>query len=659
MAASSSRPATMVADGNATGASTTSTSPYSIIEVANSHGGDYEYMMQLLGEFKDFGPGYGIKFQPLHHTTLATPDFPSYPVYESFVFSFQQWGTIFDEVRRTRKDIWLDIFDTYGVEVLGRHLGQVYGLKLQVGVLEHLHVLEALSRLDLSDKLLIMNVAALEVDAIRVLLARLENKLRPREILIQVGFQSFPTKFVDCGLGKLRTIKDSLQKRIVFADHENRDSEFALWLPAMALCCGADIVEKHVMHSSLNTKYDSVSALKVHEFTKMMDLTSQVNGVLHAKEFVNRREKEYYEKGLMRPLLAHGREKGSPLSLAHDLVFLRSLSKGLSFSEIEKLTTTGHVLSQSVAAGAPLRREYFKSATIGVLVACRLKSARCKRKAVRKLGDLTSIEQCLRNCCSMTRAHHVVLCTSTTEEDAELSGYRYNSSAVGFHQGDPEDVIWRYLEVVRQLKIDVIVRVTGDNPFVSPEMCDLLLESHFREGADYTAPREGAIGTGMEIVSARALEHIHAVTGGAQYSEYMTWYFVNNPDCFRLNFVPLPAELCRDYRLTLDYEEDYQMFCTLVEGLQREKKIDHTGDTRAVLAFLDEHPEVVSMNSQKVLKWATDKELIATLNEKTRLTAMLHPGPPRQAWQEADEEENNKKQANRQELLVQGQRVTG
>lgn len=55
-----------------------------------------------------------------------------------------------------------------------------------------------------------------------------------------------------------------------------------------------------------------------------------------------------------------------------------------------------------------------------------------------------------------------------------------------FHKGDPEDVIKRYLGIVEKLKIDIIIRVTADMPFVSSIIVEKLLKSHFSEGADYT-----------------------------------------------------------------------------------------------------------------------------------------------------------------------------
>ncbi|MFZ9455512.1 MAG: hypothetical protein ACO27Q_09805, partial [Bacteroidia bacterium] len=80
------------------------------------------------------------------------------------------------------------------------------------------------------------------------------------------------------------------------------------------------------------------------------------------------------------------------------------------------------------------------------------------------------------------------------------------------------------------------------------------------KGADYTTGLGAPIGANMEIMNVTALRRIKDYFKSANYSEYMTWYFTNNPEYFNLNFVELHNEWIGDYRLTLDYEEDLEMY---------------------------------------------------------------------------------------------------
>ena len=113
------------------------------------------------------------------------------------------------------------------------------------------------------------------------------------------------------------------------------------------------------------------------------------------------------------------------------------------------------------------------------------------------------------------------------------------------------------------------MRVTGDCPFISPEIIDNLIESHFTKGADYTAARKFAVGTAGEVYNVNALNFILKKMKHAPYSEYMPWYFLNNKNYFKINLVDLPKNLIRSYRLTLDYKEDLLMFNNLAKKAKK------------------------------------------------------------------------------------------
>ena len=91
---------------------------YNIIEVANTHGGNPDYVFALLKEFNDIDKKEhtGIKFQPFHYDGIALKDFEYYPVYQNLYFSPQQWKEIID-ISNVTKEVWLDIFDKYGTQI--------------------------------------------------------------------------------------------------------------------------------------------------------------------------------------------------------------------------------------------------------------------------------------------------------------------------------------------------------------------------------------------------------------------------------------------------------------------------------------------------------------------------------------------------------------
>ncbi|TVL99714.1 MAG: hypothetical protein CV087_16830 [Candidatus Brocadia sp. WS118] len=584
-----------------------------IIEVANCHGGDKNYLFSLIEEFERFD-GHGMKFQPLHPDQIATKDFEWYPVYQKLLFNASEWSEIISKAAQTKK-IWLDLFDTYGVQILNENLSLISGIKLQASILYNEQVINALKVTDCSNLRLIINVSALSIDEIRERLESLEAGIAPKEILLEVGFQSYPTLLEDSGLNKLHALRSQFENSLVFADHVEGTSEDAITLPLIASTMGADIIEKHVMHSKFETKYDHFSAIKHDVYEKLVTKINQYAELPH-KPFINDKEKRYLSNSIQIPLAGTGLPKGHGISVSSDLNFKRSGQKGLSVTELKKLINEKNILAVSVDEGSSFKKEYFKKATIATIIAGRLKSSRLKRKAILKIGDLPSIEKCIQSCLRIKDTNYTVLATSTVEEDAELEQYTY-SSAVHFHRGHPEDVIQRYLDVTDKYNIDVVIRVTADMPYVSPEIAEILLKSHFESGADYTAAKAFSVGTAPEIINTQALQTVKEHFPSADYSEYMTWYFQNNKEHFRVNIVELPARLVRDYRLTVDYQEDLDMMNKLQDYFDEHKM---EGTTEELFSFLDAHKTVAEINGHIGLKYKTDSDLINTLNIVTKIS---------------------------------------
>lgn len=585
--------------------------PYIILELANTHGGDKTYMHSLIGTFAAYQGNYGMKFQPLSPDTLATPDFQWYPVYQTLYFTPQEWHEIIQLAKQT-KEVWIDLFDLYGVQIVSENLPNIHGIKFQSSVLHNEEVISALNSLDLTHCRVILNIAAQEIEVIEQRIEYIKQQLNPKELLLEIGFQAYPTELSDSGLSKIKQIKETFGLPIVFADHIDGTATDSIYLPIMAWLQGADVLEKHVMLSDRETKYDHFSSQTPETFNAFTATLATYAAAMQA-EFINPRERDYLQKTVMIPVVRRTLYAGDFIHSTQDLFFRRSGKEGLTLDEIKALQTQGMVLNKQKDLNDTLRTEDFKPAKVGVIVACRMKSSRLKEKALLPIGDLPSVEFCLRNALKFKGIHKVILATSTEEQDQILAKHTFDSK-VGFYQGHPEDVMQRYIDVCEAYDLDVVVRITADMPFVDDEICSFLLDKHLKSGAEYTVGTDAAVGVNLEIFNVSCLKRIKAYFPNAEYSEYMTWYFQNNPEHVRIQKIDLPAIFVRPYRLTLDYEEDLALFNEI------HKQMGSTNySLRQVIEFLDLHPEIASMNAHLTLKYKTDQALIDLLNEKTKI----------------------------------------
>ena len=587
---------------------------YNIIEIANTHNGSFEYLNDLVEHFEDYKEHFGIKFQVFKYDEIAKEDFVNYENFKRFYFTSKQWGELINKAHES-KEVWLDVFDSYGVQILSENLDKVSGLKFQVSSLFNLRLVEALAGLDLRDKKLMLNIAALEIEDIKTVLSSFENQLDVKEIVLQLGFQAYPTEASDSGLVKISELKKHFSNRLAFADHVEGSTEEARWLPVLAASLGVDIIEKHVMLEDRKTTIDYFSSLTPESYKSYIGNLRMLE-LCMTQPFINQREADYLKSSLQIPFLAKAKNAGELLSIEDDLEFKRTSQAGLEVPKIKSLIDNFHLIGTPTKEGETLKAFHFKKANIGAIIACRLKSSRLPKKATIKIGShLSSVEHFIKNTLKFDHISHTVLATSTEEEDAPLKDYCFSDSVI-FHKGDPIDVIDRYMTIIDRLNLDVVVRITGDNPYVSSEIFSILLNSHFKTGSDYTTAKEASPGTSVEIMNVKAMKTIKEYFPRADQSEYMTWYFKNNPDFFKLNYVELPDDLVRNYRLSLDYPEDLEMMQKIEEHFESSEEIQ---STRNIFKFLDNNPDVVALNGNLDFSFKTDEKLIEFLNDVTRI----------------------------------------
>jgi spore coat polysaccharide biosynthesis protein SpsF (cytidylyltransferase family) len=317
------------------------------------------------------------------------------------------------------------------------------------------------------------------------------------------------------------------------------------------------------------------------------------------------------------PVLNKDIQARSILNVNQDFDFVERNVDALTIAEIKNNFEKLNIIKIDKKKGDAIFQTDFRKAKIGIVVVCRLHSTRLVRKALQKIGELTSVERCIKNVLKFENIDTVCLATSTVDEDAELENYTY-SPKVKFHKGSPDDVLRRMLDVTEMYDLDIVSRVTADTVFPSNEVYQILLKSHFESGVDYTKSANAAFGANLSVISVNALKKVHEFFPVAQYSEYLIYYFANNPQYFKVNDIQLPKEFVRDYRLTLDYPEDLKLY-NIIQNHFDKNDIDTT--IHNIYKFLDENPEIAQINKGMKVKYETNNELIENLKKYTTINA--------------------------------------
>ena len=190
-----------------------------------------------------------------------------------------------------------------------------------------------------------------------------------------------------------------------------------------------------------------------------------------------------------------------------------------------------------------------------VVLQARMGSTRLPGKALLPLGGSTLVEQAMARL-SLVPAEARVIAT----DEASAGALAHAAELSGFELlvGPAEDVLARYCLAIRRFGIDLVIRATGDNPLVSPELASLLLERGASVSSDFAGFVGMPVGMGVELVRAEALLRAEAEARERPEREHVCPYLYGHPELFRIDSPDAPPEyLLEGARVTVDTEADY------------------------------------------------------------------------------------------------------
>ena len=163
----------------------------------------------------------------------------------------------------------------------------------------------------------------------------------------------------------------------------------------------------------------------------------------------------------------------------------------------------------------------------------------------------------------------IILATTNNHKDDSLVQSLINENDVLTYRGSENDVLKRFIKSAEKYKIDSIIRICSDNPFLSVKFLHKLIES-WEPGMDYLSFRlsDGTpsilthYGFWAEMVSLKALQKTNKLLDSSDKNrEHVTSYIYKNPVLFNVNFIEIPEyiEKHKDIRLTLDTYNDFQL----------------------------------------------------------------------------------------------------
>ena len=190
------------------------------------------------------------------------------------------------------------------------------------------------------------------------------------------------------------------------------------------------------------------------------------------------------------------------------------------------------------------------------VVQARMGSSRLPGKVMKLINGIPVLEILLKRLDLSVEIDQIVVATSSDPKNVEMITHLGNA---GFdcEVGSEEDVLSRVYSAAKRHGADAIVRITGDCPFVDPDLVDLVIREFKLSGNDYVsniAPATYPDGLDVEVFRFSSLERAFNEASAVYDKEHVTPY-IRDSGLFTTSNILFDRDLS-SLRWTLDEQSD-------------------------------------------------------------------------------------------------------
>jgi spore coat polysaccharide biosynthesis protein SpsF (cytidylyltransferase family) len=203
---------------------------------------------------------------------------------------------------------------------------------------------------------------------------------------------------------------------------------------------------------------------------------------------------------------------------------------------------------------------------IGIVLQARMDSSRLPGKALLQFQNRTILEHCLTPMHKIKFSDHEIIpiiATSKRKVDdliCEIS----NRNNIEVYRGATENVFQRYYSVFMNYKLEIVVRLTADNPFISPkaicEAIDIMLNNMDRPSIVTTRGMGLPKGLDVECFNRKAMEVTKKSIISDYDKEHVTSFMLKSKKVSKIKFNTNAYEILlktASHSYTIDTAQDY------------------------------------------------------------------------------------------------------
>jgi len=265
-----------------------------------------------------------------------------------------------------------------------------------------------------------------------------------------------------------------------------------------------------------------------------------------------------------------------------------------------------------------------------IFITVRTGSKRLPNKAMLEINGRPTISHLIENVKHSKKTDMIVLCTTNLKEDDVLCEIAKKSN-INYFRGSVTDKLERWKGACDKFKIDFFVTADGDDLFCEPELIDLAFEQYERTNADFIQGKDIICGSFTYGIKTKALNKVCKIKDTNDTE--MMWVYFTDTDLFNVQTLENVPEIYKrdDIRVTLDYEDDFKFFSTVIKNLtNKNNKENHDSynylkhnsildnnsidfNLKDVVNYIDKNPEIKKINYYLHKKWSKNQK------QKTKL----------------------------------------
>ena len=210
-----------------------------------------------------------------------------------------------------------------------------------------------------------------------------------------------------------------------------------------------------------------------------------------------------------------------------------------------------------------------------VIVQCRLSSTRLPGKALKELGGKCVLSWVLNSMKKVDADRYFV---ATDFESYDTLAPICKENGFECFAGELDDVLKRFCDLIKKIKISTIIRATADNPFLFYEAAQASLDEfedrqRSKKKCAYLTFTGLPHGSGVEIIDAQALLQAAEQTDNPYDHEHVGPALYNHKENFVCEFIKAPSRFYNpELRTTIDTYSDYLRAVSIVNYLGAPKE---------------------------------------------------------------------------------------